>query len=123
MATWSRQQLSGSSNGLPIPINATSSPGTTIHAVPTATTTKDAVYVWLFNMATMQSQVTLEMFGTGSNFQMTQTIPSQDGAYAVLPGVALNGGTATGSTTGNTLNIFATASNRIAAFGYVDRAT
>lgn len=123
MATWSRQQLSGSSNGLPIPINATSSPGTTIHALSTATTSKDAVYVWVWNLATTQSQVTHEMFTTGSNFQMVQTIPAQDGAYAMIPGIPLTGSTATGSTTSNTLYIFATASNRIAAFGYVDRAT
>ena len=123
MATWSRQQLSGSSNGLPIPINASSSPGTTIHGVSTATTTKDAVYVWAFNMATTQSQVTAEMFGTASNFAMTQILPALSGAYAIVPGDALTGGTATGSSSGNTLTIFATASNRVSVFGYVDRAT
>src|SRR5262249_26103515 len=109
---------SGSTNGRPIPINATSSPGTTIHTVTSATTTKDMPYVWLYNMATTISQYTIEVGGTGSNEAMTGFLPPQDGAFGLIPGITFIGATAT-----HVLAVYATASNRISAIGHVDRAT
>ena len=117
MTVWSRLPLSGSVNGRPIAILSTASPGTTIHTVSTATAVRDSVYGWVFNQATTQSQLTIENGGTSTLDQMTQTIPAQDGAYAVLPGSTLVGATDI------VVRAFATATNRLFFIGYVDRAT
>ena len=117
MAVYSTLPLSGSTNGRPIAILSTASPGTTLHTVSTATAIRDHVYGWVWNQATTQSELTIEWGGTSTLDQMTLTIPARDGAYAVLPGAALIGATDI------VVRAFATATNRLFAFGHVDRAT
>ena len=117
MTVWSRLPLSGSVNGRPIAILSTASPGTTIHTVSTATAVKDSVYGWTWNQATTNSILTIEWGGTSTLDQMVLTIPAQDGAYAVLPGMTLIGATDI------VVRGFATATNRLFFGGYADRAT
>ena len=117
MTVWSRLPLSGSVNGRPIAILSTASPGTTIHTVSTATAVRDSVYGWVWNMATTNSILTIEWGGTATLDQMVLTIPAQDGAYAVLPGMTLVGATDI------VVRGFATATNRLFFGGYTDRAT
>jgi hypothetical protein len=46
MPTFSRQLLSGSTNGREIPVAATATPGTLLHTGVTGTTAFDEVYLW-----------------------------------------------------------------------------
>lgn len=117
MAVWSRLPLSGSTNGRLISVLGTSSPGTTIHTVSTATQIKDHVYAWGCNQATSLSQITFEFGGTSTLDQMTMNIPSQAGFFPLLQGAPLIGATDI------VVRAFATATNRVFIDGYVDRAT
>ena len=48
MATYTKRLLSGSTNGRPIKVAATATPGTTIHTAVTGTTDFDEV--WIYNV-------------------------------------------------------------------------
>lgn len=122
MSVWSRRTLSGSTNGRAITIT-TSEPGTTIHAVSTATNVRDTIYLWAQSIATdgLMREITLNWGGTGSRDQIYSQIPGRDGLYAVVPGLSLDGGTSTGS--GIAVYALGTATGQIQLFGYVDRAS
>lgn len=117
MAVWSRIPLSGSTNGRPISIDSTAAPGTTIHTVSTATAIKDMLYLWVYNTATTNRELKYLHGTTATGSEMTQTIPAQDGMYAISPGPTLNG--ATGMISG----IWATATGALFVVGHVNRAT
>lgn len=123
MATWSRSGLSASTNGKPISITTISSPGTLLHLVSTATTTKDTLYLSVYNYATTQSIYNLELGGTTSDATIVGVIPPQDGVYAIIGGQTFVGATATGADGAPFARLYATGAGRISAFGYVDRAT
>jgi len=117
MAVFSTIQLSGSTNGRPIPVISTASPGTTLHTVSTATAIRDFPYIWLSNLATANRQVTFEWGGTTTQDQIIFTVPAQDGLYAMTPGPMLVGAT------NIVVRAFGTATFGLNAVGYVDRAT
>lgn len=73
MASYSRQLLSGSTNGLPIPVAATASPGTTIHTSLSGTAGFDEVYIWVSNVTSAAATLTLQWGGT--------TDPTNDMVY------------------------------------------
>lgn len=88
-----------------------------IHTVSTATAIKDMLYVWVYNTATTNRELKAVWGTTATGGEMTQTIPAQDGMYAICPGITLNG--ATGIITG----IWATATGALFVVGHVNRAT
>jgi len=62
MATYSKQILTGSTNGRPIEVVATSSPGTTLHTVvASATADKEALHLYAINSATTDRILSLEL--------------------------------------------------------------
>ena len=50
MATYSRILLSGSTSGKPIPVAATSTPGTAVHTAVSGSTGFDELYLWASNV-------------------------------------------------------------------------
>lgn len=65
MATYSRQLLSGSSNGQPVKVAATSiGSGTTIHTAVSGTSSFDEVYLWVTNTSTSAVTLTIGWGGT-----------------------------------------------------------
>ena len=109
--------LSGSTNGRPIPVAATSSPGTALHTVSTATGVIEEVYLDLFNTATAIRQITVECGGTATGNHMVVNMPAQAGPFRVLAGVRFVGAT------GQIIAAFATATGGVGAIGAVNRAT
>lgn len=93
MATFSRQLLSGSTNGKPIPVAATATPGTLLH---TATTGGyDEIYLYVSNVTGSAATITVEWGGVsdpGDLVSKAVSIPANSGPTALVPGLVLNNG-------------------------------
>ena len=64
MATVTGAPLSGSTNGRPIPVAATSTPGTLIHTAVAGTSAFDELYIWATNVTASPATLTIEFGGT-----------------------------------------------------------
>lgn len=115
MATYSKQLLSGSSQGAPILIAATSSPGTVVHTTGTSSTTIDNVTLYLSNADSTARLATIEHGSTSNVIKVT--VPAQSGLMLVLPQIPLTG---TGAAT-KTCAVFCATTNVVSASGFVDR--
>ena len=116
MATFSKIKLGNSTNGRGILVAATSSPGTLIHTTSTTATTIDEVWLYAQNSDTTARKLTIEWGGTGSGDILESTIPAESGLYLISAGLIL---LYSGSTT--TINAFASVTNVIGIYGYVNR--
>lgn len=113
MASITKEFLSGSTNGRPVKIAATATPGTTLHTAPSGTTSKDEVTVYLSNTDTVERSVTVEFGGTTSpDDHMRFLVPPGETILAV-PGIPINNGLL--------VRAFAAAANVVTATGYVNR--
>lgn len=117
MATYTKVLLSGSSQGQPILIAATSSPGTTIHSTGTSSTIIDNVTLYAHNTDTTARKLTVELGGTGTANTIEVTIPAEAGLMLVLPQLPLTG---TGSAA-KSVAAFCATTNVVAISGFVDR--
>jgi hypothetical protein len=63
MASFSRQLLSGSTNGKPIPVAATATPGTLLHTVAAGTGGNDEIDLWAHNTTSSAIVLTVEWGG------------------------------------------------------------
>ncbi len=117
MATYTKVLLSGSSQGQPILIAATSSPGTTIHSTGTSGSIIDNVTLYAHNTDTTARKLTVELGGTGTANTIEVTIPAEAGLMLVLPQLPLTG---TGSAA-KTVAAFCATTNVVAVSGFVDR--
>jgi hypothetical protein len=116
MTTYSRVLLSGSTNGKPIKVAATATPGTTIHTAIAGTAAFDEVYLWVTNTDTNPITLTIEWGGTTDPDQLickTVTIPASSGPTILIPGLNLQNGLVIGA--------FASVANKLLISGYVNR--
>jgi len=117
MATFVRIALSGSTNGEPIPITATSTATQTIHTAHA--TDQDEIYLWASNVhASAAGNLTIEIDAATSAGQKFTffSVPANTGLVCVLPGAT----TLTGS---KLCTIFADASGKFVITGWVNRIT
>jgi hypothetical protein len=120
MATYSKELLSGSTGGRPIKVGATATPGTTIHATGTSSTTVDEVWLYAMNTDTTDRKLTIEFGGVTSPDDLIEVeVPAEDGLLLLVPGLPLTG---TGSAT-REIKAFAATTNVITISGYVNRIT
>lgn len=117
MATYTKTILSGSSQGQPILIAATSSPGTAIHSTGTSSSIIDNVTLYAHNTDTTARKLTVELGGTATANTIEVTIPAESGLMLVIPQLPLTG---TGAAAKSVAAFCATA-NVVAISGYVDR--
>jgi len=117
MATYTKVLLSGSNQGQPILVAATSSPGTTIHSTGTSSTIIDNVTLYAHNTDTTARKVTLEVGGTGTANTIEVTVPAEAGLMLVLPQLPLTG---TGAAA-KSVAAFCATTNVVAISGFVDR--
>lgn len=118
MATFSKQLLSGSTNGRPIKVVATASTGTTIHATGTSASILDEVWLYAYNSHTSAVVLTIQFGGTSTpDDDIKISIPSQSGLTLIVPGLILRG---TGSAA-TTVAAYAETANVITLSGYVNR--
>jgi hypothetical protein len=114
---YSKQLLSGSTNGRNIEVDATSSPGTTIHTVQaTATTSREEVYLYACNVGTATDTLTIELGGTGTADHVVTNVDPNEGLFLHVPGITF-------TATTSIVRAYATATGLIHITGYVNRAT
>ena len=119
MATFSKQILSGSTDGKAIKVAATASAGTTIHTGSTTTTTLDEVWLYAVNTSASDVKLTIEWGGTASpDDHIEYTVKAENGLYLIVPGLILKG-----NATALVVRAFAATANVICISGYVNRIT
>lgn len=116
MATYSKQLLSGSTNGTSILVAATATLGTTVHTAVSGTSDLDEIYLYAVNSSASAVKLTIEWGeATAPDGNIEYTVPAEDGLYLVVPGLLLQ----------NSLVVtaFAGTANVITIHGYVNRIT
>lgn len=117
MATFNKQVLSASTNGRPIQVSATASPGTTIHTASTTTTDFDEIWLYANNTSTSDVKLTVEWGGTTTPTDHIElTVPAESGLVVVVPGLVLKG-----NATALVVRAFAGTGAVINITGYVNR--
>lgn len=118
MATYSKQQLSGGSQGAPILVAATASTGTTIHTTGTSSSAIDEVWLYAYNSSSSAVLLTIQYGGTTSPLNDIKiTIPSQSGLTLIVPGLILTGNGSAGAS----VYAYAGTTNVVTISGYVNR--
>lgn len=118
MATYSRVALTGISNGLPIPVAATATPGTLVHTAIGGTTSFDEVYIWASNVTAVAATLTVEWGGVSdpaSHMVKGYVLAANSLPTAIAVGQVLNGGLV--------VRAFSATANAINITGYVNRIT
>lgn len=116
MATYSKQLLSGSTNGKAIKVAATATLGTTIHTAVTGTTDYDEIYLYAVNSSASAVKLTLEWGeATAPDGNIEYTVPAEDGLYFVAPGLLLQNSLV--------VSAFAGTADVITIHGFVNRIT
>lgn len=119
MATFSKQILSGSTDGKAIKVAATATAGTTIHTGSSTATTLDEVWVYAVNTSASDVKLTIEWGGTTSpDDHIEYTVKAENGLYLIIPGLILKG-----NATPLVVRAFAATANVITLSGYVNRIT
>ncbi len=114
MSTYTKLILSGSTDGRPIKVAATASPGTTVHTAPASGL--DEVYLWLTNTDTVARTVTVQFGGTGDPDDAickTVSLPANSPPIPLIMGLPLQNSLV--------VKVFASAANVVLASGYVNR--
>lgn len=117
MATFSKNILSGSTDGKAILVAATATPGTTIHTGPSTTTQFDEVWLYAMNTSTSNVKLTIEWGGTTApNDHIEYTVAAENGLYLIVPGLVLKG-----NATPLVVRAFAATTNVLTISGYTNR--
>lgn len=116
MATFTKQLLSGSTDGKNIKVVATATAGTLIHTAVAGTSDLDEVFIYATNTSTSNVKLTIEFGGVASPDDLIEVyISMESGLVLVIPGLLLQ----------NSLVVraFAGTTNVIEINGYVNRIT
>lgn len=117
MATFTKQILSGSTDGRAIKVAATATAGTTIHTGSTTAATIDEVWLYAQNTDTTARKLTIEWGGTTAPDDLIElTIGPEQGLVLVAPGLLIKG-----NATALIVRAFAATANVITIHGYVNR--
>lgn len=114
MATYSKEKLSGSTDGRLIKVGQTSTPGTAIHTAHA--TDKDELWLYAVNTDTTARKLTIEFGGVASPDDLIEiTIQPEAGLVLVVPGLIL--------TNSLLVKAFCATANVVLVGGYVNRIT
>ena len=115
MPTYSKQLLSGSTNGRGIKVVATATAGTLIHTAVAGTSSEDEIWLYAHNTSASAVKLTLEWGGvTAPDDHIEINIGAEGtGMILVAPGLLLQNGLV--------VRAFAGTANVLNIFGYVNR--
>lgn len=116
MPSYSRQLLSGSTNGRAIPVAAVATPGTTLHTALASTTGFDEVYMWVTNTDSVVHQLTIEWGAAGTvgdHLVDTLSIPPNSPPIPIATGQVLQNALV--------VKAFADAASKLNITGFVNR--
>jgi len=109
---FSKQLLSGSTDGQPIKVTQTATAGDTIHAAHA--TAKDEIWIYANNTSGTDVKLTIEFGGvTDPDNLIEYTVPAEGGIKVVIAGLLL--------TNSKVVSAFAASANVINITGYVNR--
>jgi hypothetical protein len=116
MPSYSRQLLSGSTNGRAIPVAAVATPGTTVHQALAGAAGFDEVYLWASNVTGAAATLTIEWGGVtdpGDHLVKSFSIPANSPPIPIITGQVLQNGL--------TVRAFSGTASAINLSGYVNR--
>ena len=114
MATYSKELLSGSTQGKGILVAATATAGTLIHTAVSGTTDLDEIWLYAVNTSDADVKLTLEWGeATAPDGNIEITVPDEEGLMLLVPGLLLQNGL--------TVKAFAGTSNVIVIHGYANK--
>jgi hypothetical protein len=117
MATFSKNILSGSTDGRGILVAATATAGTLIHTGPTVVTSFDEIWMYAQNTSASAVKLTVEWGGvTAPNDLIEFTVPAESGLYLIAPGLVIKG-----NATALVVRAFAATTNVLTIHGYVNK--
>jgi hypothetical protein len=112
MATFSKQKLSGGTDGKNIKVAATATAGTTIHTAHA--TALDEIWLYAVNSSASDVKLTIEWGeATAPDGNIEFTVKAENGLYLIVPGLLL--------TNSLVVKAFAGTANVICINGYVNR--
>lgn len=120
MATFTKNHLSGSTDGKGIIVSASAiASGVTVHTGSTTTTHFHEVWIYASNNHTADIELTIGFGGTtDANDLIISTIPFKSGLFLVVPGLVLQG-----NASALIVRAAAATINEITLFGYVNEIT
>jgi len=114
MATYSKELLSGSTNGKGILVVETATAGTLLHTAVSGSTDLDEIWLYAVNSSDADVKLTLEWGeATAPNGNIEQTVPAESGLMLLVPGLLLQNGL--------TVKAFAGTTNVIVIHGYANK--
>ena len=115
MATYSKEILSGSTDGRGIKVVATSTAGTTIHTAGSGQANRDEIWLYAVNTGADAKKLTLEWGNASTDDNIEITVPGESGLVLVAPGLLMQ----------NSLVVkaFAASANVVIIHGFVNRIT
>jgi hypothetical protein len=119
MATFTKQILSGSTDGKAVKVAATATAGTLIHTGSTTVTTIDEVWLYAVNSSASDVKLTIEWGeATAPDGNIELSVTAESGLVLVVPGLLVKG-----NATALTVKAFAGTANVILLHGYVNQIT
>lgn len=118
MATVVKRKLSGSTDGMPIKVVATATPGTTIHTAVSGTTdgTYDEIWLYAYNGHSSAVTLTIEYGGaTVPDQNIIVNLASKSGLALIVPGLILQNE--------KVVTAFASTANVVTISGWVNQIT
>jgi hypothetical protein len=113
MATYTKQKLSGSTNGKAIKVVQAATLGTVIHTAVGGTAAWDEIWLWAVNSSTAAVKLTIEWGeATAPDGNIEVTVPGEAGLMLVIPGLLLQNGLV--------VTAFAATGNVIMIHGFVN---
>jgi hypothetical protein len=116
MATYSRLLLSGSTDGDPIKVAATATPGTAIHTGVSGSVSFDEVYLWVTNTDSVARTITIEWGGVTDPDHLVAkavSIPANSPPIPLVAGLTINNG--------GLVKAFGSAANVLLITGHVNQ--
>lgn len=114
MATFSKELLSGSTNGKAVKVVQTATAGTTIHTAHATAT--DEIWLYAVNSSASSVKLTIEWGeATAPDGNVELTVTAESGLVLVIPGLPLTGSLV--------VKAFAATADVILIHGYVNRIT
>lgn len=112
MASFTKEFLSGSTNGRPIKVTATATPGTLLHTADA--TAVDEIYLYVVNTSGGDVDLTIEFGGTTSpDDHITVKVKKETGLLLTVPGSPL--------TNSLVVRAFASVASALNFIGWVNR--
>jgi hypothetical protein len=116
MALYTRQLLSGSTDGKMVVVAATATAGTLLHTAVSGSTSFDEIYLWASNVTASDATLTIEWGGVsdpGDHLVKALNIPANSNCIPIATGQVLNNA--------KVVRAFSGTASAINISGYVNR--